>query len=69
MQGKAGVGTMISAKVFFREHNARIHETYKGGIELRELARIFSLLEKSILSIFLIINQNNLISNLMQEFL
>ena len=69
MQGKAGVGTMASAKVFFREHNARIYEAYKGGIELRELAHIFSLLEKIILSIFLIINQNDLISNLLQEFL
>ena len=69
MQGKTGVGTMTSAKVFFREHNARIYETYKGGIGLRELARIFSLLEKIILSIFLIINQNDLISNNMQEFL
>ena len=65
MQGKAGVGTMTSTKVFFHEHNARIYETYKGGIGLRELARIFSLSEKSILDIFFIIKQNNLISNMM----
>ena len=69
MQGKTGVDTVTSAKVFFGEHNARIYETSKGGIGLRELARIFSLLEKIILRIFLIIKQNDLISNMMQEFL
>ena len=41
-------GSMTSAKVFFRERNERIYETYKGGMGLRELARSFSLSEKSI---------------------
>ena len=41
-------GTTTSAKVFFRERNERIFETYKSGMGLRELARSFSLSEKSI---------------------
>lgn len=41
-------GSTTSAKAFFRERNARIYETYKGGMKPRELARIFSLSEKSI---------------------
>ena len=46
MQGKAGVGSMTSAKVFFREHKVRIYETYKGGIGLRQLAYFFFIGEK-----------------------
>ena len=41
-------GTTTSAKAFFRERNERIYETYKGGMEIHELARSFSLSEKSI---------------------
>ena len=41
-------GTTTSAKKFFRERNERIYETYKGGMAPRELARRFSLSEKSI---------------------
>ena len=41
-------GSMSSAKVFFRERNAKIYETYKSGMGLRELANSFSLSEKSI---------------------
>ena len=41
-------GSRTSAKVFFRERNKRIYETYKGGMSLPELARSFSLSEKSI---------------------
>ena len=33
-------GSTTSAKAFFRERNARIYETYKGGMKPRELARI-----------------------------
>ena len=41
-------GSTTSAKLFFRERNERIYETYKGGMGLRELALRFSLSEKSI---------------------
>ena len=41
-------GAATSARAFFRERNERIYETYKGGMGLRELARSFSLSEKSI---------------------
>lgn len=41
-------GSTTSAKVFFRERNERIYETYKSGISLRELSYSFSLSEKSI---------------------
>ena len=41
-------GSLSSAKVFFRERNEKIYESYKGGMGLRELARSFSLSEKSI---------------------
>ena len=41
-------GSLSSAKVFFRERNEKIYEAYKGGMGLRELARSFSLSEKSI---------------------
>ena len=41
-------GSTTSAKLFFRERNERIYETYKGGMGPRELAQIFSLSEKSI---------------------
>ena len=41
-------GSATSAKVFFRERNERIYETYKSGISLRELSHSFSLSEKSI---------------------
>ena len=41
-------GTTTSAKAFFRERNERIYETYKSGMGLRDLARNFSLSEKSI---------------------
>ena len=37
---------MTSAKVFFRERNARIYEAYKGGIGLLELAYFFFIGEK-----------------------
>ena len=41
-------GTNTSAKAFFRERNERIYETYKSGMRLCDLARRFSLSEKSI---------------------
>ena len=41
-------GSTTFAKVFFRERNERIYETYKSGMGLHELAHIFSLSEKSI---------------------
>ena len=41
-------GSTTSARAFFRERNKRIYETYKGGMGLRDLARNFSLSEKSI---------------------
>ena len=41
-------GTTTSAKAFFRERNERIYETYKSGMRLCDLARRFSLSEKSI---------------------
>ena len=41
-------GTTTSARAFFRERNERIYETYKSGMGLRDLARSFSLSEKSI---------------------
>ena len=41
-------GSTTSAKVFFRERNEGIYETYKSGMDLHELAHIFSLSEKSI---------------------
>ena len=41
-------GTTTSARAFFRERNERIYETYKSGRGLRDLARSFSLSEKSI---------------------
>ncbi|MCR5722792.1 MAG: hypothetical protein K6G72_10670 [Lachnospiraceae bacterium] len=41
-------GSTTSAKIFFRERNERIYETYKGGMGLHELAGMFSLSEKSI---------------------
>ena len=41
-------GSGTNAKVFFRERNEKIYETYKSGMGLRDLARSFSLSEKSI---------------------
>ena len=41
-------GSLSSAKVFFRERNEKIYEAYKGGMGSCELARSFSLSEKSI---------------------
>ncbi len=41
-------GSTTSAKVFFRERNERIYESYKSGTSLPELAHSFSLSEKSI---------------------
>ena len=41
-------GSMTSAKVFFRERNERIYASYKSGMSLAELAKSFSLCEKSI---------------------
>ncbi len=41
-------GSTTSAKVFFRERNAKIYENYKGGMKPMELAQSFSLSEKSI---------------------
>ena len=41
-------GSTTSAKVFFRERNERIYETYKRGMKPRELAQSYSLSEKSI---------------------
>ena len=41
-------GSMTSAKVFFRERNEKIYETYKSGVNTHELASIFALSEKSI---------------------
>ena len=41
-------GSTTSAKAFFRERNEKIYETYKSGMGLHELARSFSLSEKSI---------------------
>ena len=41
-------GSTTSAKIFFRERNERIYEIYKSGMGARELARRFSLSEKSI---------------------
>ena len=41
-------GTTTSARAFFRERNERIYETYISGMGLRDLARSFSLSEKSI---------------------
>ena len=45
---KQAWGSTTSAKAFFRERNERIYEAYKSGVEPRELARRFSLSEKSI---------------------
>ena len=41
-------GSATSARVFFRERNERIDETYKGGMSIQDLAHNFSLSEKSI---------------------
>ena len=41
-------GSATSARVFFRERNERIYETYKRGMSIQDLAHRFSLSEKSI---------------------
>jgi len=41
-------GSTTSAKAFYRERNERIYEAYKSGTNISELARSFSLSEKSI---------------------
>ena len=41
-------GSATSARVFFRERNERIYETYKSGMSIQDLAHHFSLSEKSI---------------------
>ncbi len=41
-------GSATSARVFFRERNERIYETYKSGMSIQDLAHCFSLSEKSI---------------------
>ena len=41
-------GSATSAKVFFRERNEKIYEAYKSGMSVPNLARHFSLSEKSI---------------------
>ena len=41
-------GSATSARVFFRERNERIYETYKSGMSIHDLAHSFSLSEKSI---------------------
>ena len=41
-------GSRTAAKVYFRERNEKIYETFKKGRNLKELAQSFSLSEKSI---------------------
>ena len=45
---KQAWGSATSARVFFRERNERIYETYKSGMSIQDLAHRFSLSEKSI---------------------
>ena len=41
-------GSRTAAKVYFRERNERIYESYLGGVGVEKLAERFSLSEKSI---------------------